>query len=214
SGFKIFYSPVISNPKLMIITLNPGGGKAKDFKENRSDFENGDFSLPQKNEYTMEKKPPWKISPKLQGFFGVEHMDLLASSVSFPILFFRSKNIKQWRRKFSNLYSEEKREKAEEFCYAKSKKIIERINPSVLLIIGIDTYDKMKEHERSIIPLHGEEEFCGEYGKGKSKRKERVWVKSYWNKKPVLCVRHLSGAFTKKGDSIEMRKKFFEIINE
>ena len=43
SGFKVFYSPVRKNPKLMILSYNPGGNETS-FQEDLNHFEKGSYS--------------------------------------------------------------------------------------------------------------------------------------------------------------------------
>jgi len=53
TGFKLFYGPVRKNPKLMIISYNPGGSTHYFQKEDLSRFEKGDFSAPKTNSYLI-----------------------------------------------------------------------------------------------------------------------------------------------------------------
>ena len=48
-GFKLFYSPIKKNPKLLILSYNPGGDK-NSFKKELEQYENGNFSLPKNHE--------------------------------------------------------------------------------------------------------------------------------------------------------------------
>lgn len=195
AGFKIFFGPVISNPKLMIISLNPGGNGKNFRKENLVNFKKGDFSLPKQNEYVTKEH---RMAKKLKKFF-YQHIDLLDSSVAFPILFFRSKNFRLWKKRHEKI----KRKEMEEFCYDIVEEILKRIKPKILLVIGFKTYDRLKEYK--IIDIKNEKPHDG-------KKKRKIAYSAQWNNIPVLVTLHLTGARISIHDFAKIQQLFFNII--
>lgn len=192
-GFKIFYGPIRSNSKLMIISFNPGGN-AKNFRdENLVDFEKGDFSLPKKNEYLTTN---YTMARKLRKLFH-EQMDLLEDCVAFPLLFFRSRNMRSWKKTHSN----KMRMEMERFCYDEVEKILKKIKPKTLLVIGFKTYDRLKKHE--IIDVKNEKLYRGKKGR-------KIAYFAQWSDIPVFVTLHLTGARISNPDFIQIQKLFFD----
>lgn len=196
SGFKIFYSPVFSKPNLMIITLNPGGTPKHFRRENLTNFENGNFTVPEKNEYSITG---YTMAKKLRKFFE-NHMSLLDTSVAFPILFFRSKNVKSWKKINKN-----QRKEMEEFCYGKVKEIMVTIRPRFLLVLGLETYKKLKKH--ILYDVKNEKKILGKKKRGKNPR--NIAYYSEWNGIPVFSMMHPTGARISNYDFEELKKLFF-----
>lgn len=198
AGFKIFYTKLRKNPPIMILSLNPGGTKDK-FEEDRKRFEKKDFSIKDENFYLENNTRPFaKAIIKL--FKNRE--ELLKESVAIPILFFRSKSMKQWRNDFFKSAPEE-RNKIELFCYNKTIDIIKNVKPKALLIVGINTY-KALFFNKLLLPLTIKEIKCSMYGKNK----QRIWMRMEWNKIPILCISHLTGSHIKKEDMQRVTKEF------
>jgi len=81
-GIKVFYSPVVANPPLMIISYQPGGTES-DF-EDRNCFEKGDFRLQNFNSYLETNHT---MSRRVRSFFAFDGgLDLLKASVVFPLI--------------------------------------------------------------------------------------------------------------------------------
>lgn len=135
-GIKVFYSPVVLSPKLMIISYQPGGDE-KDFeKEEKKDFEIGDFHLQNFNSYL---ETDHRMSLRMRSLFDFSGgLELLGSSVVFPLIFFRSPTINIWRQ------NNTERIKMEKFSFSKVKEIIEKLKPQKILTLGMETYDKLK----------------------------------------------------------------------
>lgn len=198
-GFKIFYSPVHSKPALMIISFQPGGTE-KDFEqEQRSLFQNGNFSLPQSNEYSEKKYRMAKEIRKLFDFEGGgEH---LQQSVVFPLIFFRSPNIKEWRKLTRKL-----RLNMEEYCFEKSREIIQELKPKKVLVLGMETYDQLKnisEPFSEVRVLHR--------GRGK---KERLVAEAKCKSFVVLAIVHPSGARIGSADRAILKDEIKSFCNE
>jgi len=83
AGFKLFFGPVKKNPKLAIITLNPGKGKEY-FQDDLKRFKSGDFSTPKIVSYTRKATT---FSKQINKFFGT-NSQIIGESLVFPILFF------------------------------------------------------------------------------------------------------------------------------
>ncbi len=137
AGFRVFYGPVTPKPKLMIISLNPGGSK-KYFDKDKRKYENGDFSLPLENFYLKRKNRFGKMIMKL--FKGNE--SVMEESVITTVLLFRSHDLDQLKR------NKKKYAEIKEFANKKVKEIIEVTRPKKILVIGNGTFDKMKSIQR------------------------------------------------------------------
>ena len=133
NGFRVFYGPVRKNPKLMIISLNPGGDESYFVKDKRK-YENGNFSLRQENFYLQKKNRFGNMIMKL--FKGNE--SVMEESVITTVLLFRSHDLPQLKR------NKKKYAEIKEFANKKVKEIIEVIRPKKILVIGNGTFDKMK----------------------------------------------------------------------
>lgn len=169
----------------MILTLNPGGNGKHFRNEDLPKFEKRNFSVQNFHSYVKPRDPNNKMARAVKAFF--ENDDLLAKSIPIPILFFRSKDYKHWKKNFSRKYSDNKRKQVENFCYDKVNEILKKLDPNSILIVGTKTYDILIKNSRiELKTIHVE---TGEYGN----RKERIYIKAEWNGKPVFCIRHLTG---------------------
>lgn len=193
SGFKVFYSPVRKNPKLMILSYNPGGNETS-FQEDLNHFEKGSYSGFMKNEYLTRDYP---MAKKIRAFFE-ENCDLLETSVTLPIIFFRSKNTKYLKKNFPK----ELQHNMENFCLTHVKRIIETVNPQSILILGFETYSVFRKYYG---PFKKEVEIKGE-------KNRRIGLKAYWGKIPLFCILHPTGARISNTDVEKNKKSFFEFI--
>lgn len=137
-GFKTFYSPIIKNPSLMILSLNPGGTELHFEQENKTEFYNNDFSLPKRNEYLTTD---YRMAKKMRLLFR-DHLNLLEQSIALPILFFRSKNYQYWKQNIPK----DIRIEMEQFSYLKIQTILEKLKPKFCLVIGFQTYEQIKNN--------------------------------------------------------------------
>ena len=194
-GFKVFYSPVRKHPRVMIISRNPGGNEESFRREDLGRFERGDFSVPKVHEYVERK---YRIAKKMRKLFeGQERM--LDNSIAFTVLFFRSKDMRLWRKKIDR----QTRKEMENFCYEKVREIMEKIRPKILLVIGVETYRKLKEHVLG--KVDNEKSINGKNGR-------RISITARWNDIPVFCVPHMTGARITNSDFDKNRKIFFSIV--
>jgi hypothetical protein len=194
-GFKVFFGPVRENPEVMIISLNPGGNGDNFRQEDYYRFESGDFSPPTTNVYVIRQNP---MARKVRKFFD-GHEKMLERSVAFTVLFFRSKNIKEWKR-----LDKQKRKEMEEFSYKKVKEIIDKVKPKAVLVVGFATYRRLKKHVLDGIKDENPR-------KGKS---GRLSLTADWNGVPLFCIPHLTGARVTNGNVDKNRKMFFKIIEK
>ncbi len=197
-GFKVFYGPVRKNPKLMIVSYNPGGNGKNFESEDLKRFRRGDFSLPKANSYRIKQ---YTMSRKMQKFFS-GHKNLLEKSVTFPIIFFRSPRAKVLKKRIRR----QKRKTMEEFSYNKVKEIMFVIKPRVLLVLGFATYKRLKKYildgnvksEKSIL----------------NNESRRISIRAEWKGIPIFCMMHPTGARIKNTDRNRIRKLFFKIVSQ
>ncbi len=190
-GFKVFYSPVRANPKIIILGYNPGGNELS-FTSDKNKFENGDFSMPNTHEY-FDKN--YLLAQKMRNFFE-QDSNLLNNGVKINLIFFRSKNIKEW-----NLNPH--RIKMEKFCFNKLVEIINVLKPKIILVEGIKTYDILKtilggfKNESNIQRKHS-----------------RLISISNWKNILMFGIVHPSGARISSADWQKIKSNFYEQIRE
>lgn len=194
SGFKTFYSPVRKNPKLLILSFNPGGTDEHFEKENQQLFENNDFSISKNNEYLTTN---YTMAKKVRKFFE-SNLDLLEESVALPILFFRSKNYQYWK----NNIKKEIRCDMENFSYTKIREILDYLEPKSCLIIGFVTYDKIKKH---ILKIDSENHI--------SDGTHRLYIKAKSGNIVLFCIPHLTGYHISNEKMDKIRREFLKTID-
>ncbi len=192
-GFKVFYGPISRNPKIMLISQNPGGNYRSFLEEDKIRFENNDFSPPKESPYSGDRR----MAKKMQDFFDRD-ISLLQNSVTFPIIFFRSKDTKVLKtiERFK-LYEMER------FCFKKVKEIIETLKPETVLITGIHTHQKLKE----ILGLFDEEIFL------KSESGRLVAIESKINNIKIFSMIHPTGTRINKNEWFHIKDLFYRFIN-
>lgn len=193
-GFKVFYGPISMNPKIMLISQNPGGNYQSFLEEDKTRFEAGDFSLPKETPYSNDRR----MAKKMQDFFDRD-ISLLQSSVTFPVIFFRSKDTKVLKtiERFK-LYEMER------FCFKKVKEIIETLQPKTILITGMHTHQKLKE----ILGLFDEEIFF------KSESGRLVAIESKIGNIKIFSMIHPTGTRINKNEWLYIKDLFYRFINE
>ncbi len=193
SGFKVFYGPVSKNPKVMILSYNPGGDKTS-FQEDLIHFQKGNYSGFTKNEYISRDYP---MAKKIRSFFELNY-DLLETSVTLPIIFFRSKNMKYLKKNFPK----ELQKNMEKFCLDQIERIIQTVKPNSILILGLETYSLLTKY---FGPFQNEIENIGD-------KKRRIGLAAYWGEIPLFCILHPTGARISNADRERNKKKFFELV--
>lgn len=192
-GVKVFYSPVIKNPELMIISYQPGGNEVNFENEDKSRFEKGDFSV-RKNEFLVAD---YLMARKIRHFFG-DRKEILEKSVIFPMIFFRASTARMWR----GIRPIAKRVEMEEFCLSKVKEIIEKVAPVRLLVIGMETLNALKK----ILDIKDEKILYRRKGQSKG---ERMVISAIWGNRRIFVTAHLSGVRMSKSDRAELSRLFF-----
>jgi len=195
AGFKIFYGPVKKNPKLMIISQNPGGGEYYFQKEDFKRFENGDFSAPKTNSYLIRKN---RMAKRMQDLFS-EKKKILEESVTFPILFFRSKDFDAWKA-----VPKKKRLEMEQFCYSKVKEIFNQIKPNKILILGFGTDRILKKN--FFAESSNEKILC-------NPNNRKLAYVYYWKKIPIFCMIHPTGSRIRNNDWTNMKQEFHKFLD-
>ena len=190
-GFATFFSPVTAYPELMIISLQPGGNgdiDKGDFKKAKNDFETGNFKLPPTNGYANKDTVMARAIAKLFG----DGKKLLENSVAFPLIFFRAPNIGKWKK-----LPRKDRMKMEEFSLTKAKEIIKKLRPQRILVVGMDTYDKLKNK----LDLKNEKILRTR----NRKNNPRMIVNAKYAGHEIFAVIHLSGKWSRPNNA-EMDK--------
>lgn len=138
-GYAIFYSPVIQNPKMMIIGYNPGG--------NKSSFDQNAVSPPEVHEYETFD---YRLARNMRTIF--KHADLekdLYASVKLNLIFFRSQRAKDVKADTG------------EWCKSMVKEIITNLKPETIIAEGFATFDallnllQIKENNTGFSELSG-----------------------------------------------------------
>ena len=119
------------------------------------------------------------MATNLQRFFS-EYKMMLQASVVFPIMFLRSSKY----RELPVYFDVARRKQIEEFCFAKTKEIIDTLSPLRFLIVGLGTYTMFKK-------------CMGETGSEHEIRvenngKDRLAVESKWKDIRIFAVKHLT----------------------
>ncbi|VVB61529.1 Uncharacterised protein [uncultured archaeon] len=185
SGFKVFYSPVRQNPQIMIIGYNPGGLE-NSFMSYKEKLERGDFSVPIKHEYLIKD---YRLAKKMRNFFDKKEQ-LLEESIKINLIFFRSKNIREWKK-----IEKSKRIEIEGFCFDLVKEIIMQSKPKMILIEGISTYKKLRKilgFEGSSVVTNGS---------------QRCYV-TEWMGIKLFAMPHPTGSRIKQHDWEEIKELF------
>lgn len=199
-GIKVFYSPVHKDPELMIISYQPGGDESHYKKEDRVNYEKGDFSIKQ-NEFVATDYP---MAKRVRDFFNYsESQELLNKSVILPLIFFRAPDVKNWKNKIIN----PSRKKMEAYCYNKVTEIIKRIKPNKILVIGINTYFELKQKVLDDITnemiLHT-----------RPNTNERMVISSECEEIKLFAIAHLTGVRISKNDWNIMKAEFHKWVNK
>lgn len=194
-GIKVWYAPVVEHPKLLIITLQPGGGQADFETENLEAFEAGDFTQGT-NEYIEAN---YVSAKKIRSFFDFDPTyEVLKQSVIVPLVFFRSPSISVW----NNDLSPNKCAEMEGLCFAKTKEVVDTVKPKKIFVIGMKAYKKLKdllgtvEDERVVYARRG--------------GAEELVITASSNGTPICAVMHFSGSHINKADWQMMQTLFKE----
>lgn len=130
AGYAVFYSPVRLNPDVLIVGLNPGGD------ENSFDRASA-IKIPSSHEYLTADYP---MAVKVRKLFeDIGYRSALESSVKLNLLFFRTRNIQDWRK-----IEPAVRDPLEKFCKTKVVEIVRTLRPRIVMAEGIEVYTALK----------------------------------------------------------------------
>ncbi len=190
-GIKVFYSPAVQNPKLLIVTMQPGGGEEDFEKEDKTRFEQGDFAV-HANDYIETN---YRMAVKTRDFFDA-NLTLLKESVIVPLVFFRTPSVHVWDKELSP----QKKAEMEKYSFSKTKEIVDTVNPEKILVIGIKTYKKLKE----LLGTVGNETVLHKRaGNG-----EPMAITADYDGKKIFAVIHFTGARLNKTDWKALKELF------
>ena len=192
-GIKVFYSPVVANPPLIIISYQPGGTEKNFQEEEKTSFEKGDFQLQDFNSYS---ETDYVISRKIRNLFEFKGgLEILKASVVFPLIFFRAPMINEWRQEIPR----QTRLKMEDFSFSKVTEIVQVLKPQRILVLGIETYNNIKDVFGSVkneIVLHARANGV------------RMAIKAEVGGHQVFAIIHPSGARVNKTEWMLLRELF------
>ena len=134
-GFKVFYGPVRLKPKLMILSLQPGGDEKYFLSEDADRFKKGDFSTHEENTYIKSSN---RLAKAVKEIFG-EEKEILRDSVILPVIFWRAKSYAEWKKVPG--YRE-----METFSLEKVTTILEKVKPQKILVLGISAGRMLNRH--------------------------------------------------------------------
>ena len=201
-GFNIFSSPVHVNPTVMIITLNPGGDKDFKYYPQYDQYKKGKFDTVDNNNCIYNCS---NFFTKLLDIFAPYHYKILDESVRMQILFYRSKNIELWNKKFKS--DKKTKKELESYCYDKTIEGIKLIKPKLLLIAGIETFHRLNKNKNMV-----QKEPCIE-SYGKDNREREIYFETTWpdGNIPILTIIHPS-RFTNHSKG-KIKSKLNEILS-
>jgi|GEM_PF-5845537 len=141
-GMSIFYSPVVKNPKFLVIGDNPGGSEGPVVT-----------SPPTSHAYFPRSgKDDFPLAEKMRLIFEeADQLDELRSSVKLNRVFFRSPNKEELRK--DGLWDELK-----QWCEPHVRDIIQYVEPNYIIAESIDTYDTIRnllsiKHKRDLLQV-------------------------------------------------------------
>lgn len=180
-GFKVFYGPITPDPKVMIISYQPGGNEQYFLEEDKIKFDVSDFSLHSTNAYLESTN---RMARRMQDLFeGNERY--LQESVTFPLIFFRSPSIGIWLSQLEDKI----RLEMEAYCFSKVKQIFENVNPRIILVLGFKTFDLLQQ----ILGKFESEQVV-------KRSKERLYCTAHWQSIRVMGIIHPTGSRISKQD--------------
>lgn len=190
-GVKVFYSPVIENPELMIIGYQPGGNQTHFKIEDEDRFAQGDFGVKQNEFFTSN----YRMAKRMKEFFEPDNLNILEKSVIFPLIFFRAPRATTWTAWKS-------RRTVEELCFSKVQEIIKKLRPKRILVLGLGTY----EHMKSFLKIRGEKFI---YLKTQAKGKRKVAITAMSDEIKIFAMLHPTGAWISGKHRNGLKNLFF-----
>jgi hypothetical protein len=155
-GFQILYGPPHFQAPVLFLGYQPGRGKKSVLEERDHGSED---RWPPQSEYVTEE---YALAKRLQMIFKNDP-EFLEKCVGMNAIFVRSNSIKLYRKNFPDHLL---RKRIKEFCLQRVKKIVEAIEPVLIIAIGLETLDlfdggeKGKRGEKGRV-LTKEGKICG-----------------------------------------------------
>lgn len=121
-GYEVLYGPPLLKPDIFFFGFQPGG----DHSTQQHELQLSDKNWPEQSYYATEN---WRLANVMQGMFGT---DLLESTTGANAIFFRSPSMNAY-------YSETPVElltEIDRFCRIRLEKIIEALQPKLVVAIG------------------------------------------------------------------------------
>lgn len=144
--FYVFQTPIIYNPDLLIIGINPGGGKS--YKEilREKDYEKRPANDLYYTDNTLTTKPDWEIKHKIRGsdtlrnrlgrVFNTENnLNILDQSVMMNMIYFNSQKANEIFSLPSEIIG---------YCLNTTQKFVEVINPKNILFLTSNDWSLSK----------------------------------------------------------------------
>lgn len=138
-GWKIFYSPIIINPKILFIGINPGIGDAGEpFTYYHDDYDVLEYVDKQRNNYTLARNT-------VKIFEEMNMQYLLNDAVKINTKFFSTKSVHELHKfeEFLLNYNIELSNQLINYNKKWLKEIIDIINPEVIICEGKEAFDYM-----------------------------------------------------------------------
>ncbi len=165
-GFRILYSPPCDSPKLLLIGLQPGRDEKRKDRDKAQQQMDG---WPAENEFATED---WCLAKRTRELVDV---GALRASMAMDAIFFRSPNDDQWEK-----IPRETRKGLKEFCLERTKSIIDRAKPSLIMAIGLGTFSMLtKEQGKLELP--------------NNRQNRRLVVSGSVQGFPLIGIRHPTG---------------------
>lgn len=150
--FYVFQTPIIYNPDLLIIGINPGGGKS--YKEILSEkrYEKRPANDLGYNDNTLTTKPAWEsdkgsdiLRDRLSRVFNPENnLNILEQSVMMNMIYFNSQKAHEIFSLPSEIIG---------YCLNTTQKFVEVINPKNILFLTSNNWSLSKCGVKNIKPL-------------------------------------------------------------
>ncbi|MDY3521948.1 hypothetical protein JSO62_10465 [Riemerella anatipestifer] len=163
--FYVFQTPIIYNPKLLIIGINPGGGKTYSEILKEKNINKRTPETLYYGENTLTNKPIWEIEANLKGsdvlrdrikriFNDENNLNILENSMMMNMFYFNTKKGKD----IEGINLEIK-----QYCIEKTKEFIEIINPKNILFLT-SSNNNLKECSVKEIKIIGDNVKTGKLG--------------------------------------------------
>lgn len=140
-GWKIFYSPIVSNPEILFIGINPGGGDpGKPFQYYNEEHKTLEYLDNKRNDYMLAKNTK-KI------FSSINKINLLENAVKMNTKFYATVGVAEMKVFEDFLLINHKELYNQLITNNKkwTKKLIEIINPKNIICEGKSAFDFMDD---------------------------------------------------------------------